>query len=248
MHIFDRPRPASSVPPATSNHSSADVARIRSSIRPIYPYSIVPGGVRSADDVAQAMRRDPVVAEHYAKVRPEDLREERVEQPTLVHASYRIGDKVFWTKRTLGLHPGEKVLTDGKTTIRERCGNLLTVEPLAPALMDEPAAPEFDVVLSPWTPGAGYTLGSPPVFFDPPDPPDPGDPVVGPVPPLVPPSGPPSGRPLGLSSDPPSDPSIGTHTLDAPLPVPEPSTWILLSLGLIIVIARSLATRRTGQQ
>lgn len=152
---------------ATARAASADPAR-QSPVRPIYRYSIVQGGVRSADEVAQAMRRDPVVADHYAEVRTADLREERVEEPTLVHASYRIGDKVFWTKRLLRLQPGEKILTDGTTTIRERCGNLLTTEPLGPsdaALIDEPLAPEFDVAVAPWAPGAGYTLESPPALL-----------------------------------------------------------------------------------
>jgi len=30
--------------------------------QPIYRYSVVPGGVRSAEDVARVMARDPVVA------------------------------------------------------------------------------------------------------------------------------------------------------------------------------------------
>jgi len=225
MYGLDPSQPRPPVPPAVSRAVAAETARLRSAIRPIYRYSIVAGGVRSSDDVEQAMRRDPVVADHYVNVRTADLREERVDQPMFVHASYRIGDKVFWTARTLTLHPGEKVLTDGKTTIRERCGNLLTVEPLAPALMpalmDEPPAPEFDAAVAPWAPAAGYTLKSPPVFFDPPDPP-----------------GPP----------PPDDPPVRLpYTFDsAPVPVPEPSTWALLSLGLMVVIARSFARRRAG--
>lgn len=221
MHHFDRSQPAAAtLAKAVANAAAAEGQGAHRVVRPVYPYSIVAGGVRSSEEVAQAMRRDPVVADHYANVRPENLHEERVQQPVLVHASYRIGDKVFWTARKLTLHPGEKILTDGKTTIRERCGNMLTVEPLAPALIDEPDAPEFDVPVTPWTPGAGYTLESPPVFFEPPD--DPSDPPVDP-------------------------PMLIPHSVeDPPLPIPEPSTWILVSLGLVIVVARSLARRRAG--
>jgi len=220
MYRLDQPQPVVAAPAPDSRETVATVARLRSSIRPIYPYSVVAGGVHSPEDVTLAMQRDPVVAEHYVDVHPEDLREELVERPTLVHASYRIGDKVFWTARTIALHTGEKILTDGKTTIRERCGNVLTVEPLGPALMDEPAAPEFDVAVTPWTPGAGYRLDSPPVFFDPPDPPNP-----------------------------PEDPPVPVvYRVDPPVPVPEPATWVLLSLGLMAVAARSLHTRRAQSQ
>lgn len=236
LYGLDEAKPVRPVPRRASQAELAESARLRSSIRPVYPYSVVAGGVHSADEVAQAMRRDSVVADHYAGVRPENLREERVERPRLVHASYRVGDKVFWTAKKIALHPGEKILTDGQTTIRERCGNLLTVEPLAPALpalMDEPAPAEFDLPVTPWTPGAGYTLGSPPVFFDPPDPPEtPGMPGT-PNPP-IPPNNPPVPLPYNV------DPVL--------TPVPEPSTWVLLSMGLIVVIARSLAVRRARHQ
>jgi len=229
MYGLDQSQPARPALQPPSRAEIIQVASLRRSVRPVYPYSVVPGGVHSADDVAQAMRRDPVVADHYADVRAEDLREERVERSRLMHASYRIGDKVFWTARKIAIRPGEKILTDGKTTIRERCGNLLTVEPLAPALMDEPAPPEFDVPVTPWTPGAGYTLESPPVFFDPPDPPNPPEP---PSPPI-------------LRRDPPVPVPYSVDSVMTP--VPEPSTWMLLSLGLIVVIARSLAVRRARQ-
>jgi hypothetical protein len=269
---------------------TGSTAQAGSPIRPIYRHSIVAGGVRSADEVEQAMRRDPVVADHYAAVRTADLREEQVKEPTLVHASYRIGDKVFWTKRKLRLQPGEKILTDGTTTIRERCGNLLTVEPLAPALdtlIDEPLAPEFDVAVAPWTPGAGYRLGSPPALDsamppgpgNPPqfgvpiprmmsvppgapvppvsDPPVPTDPPTDPPVPTYPrvptyppvpsdPPGPPR-DPRSLPKDPPFDPPEVTPfsvTEDPPVPVPEPATWVLLSIGLVFVIVRSIGGRR----
>jgi hypothetical protein len=267
MYRIDQSHPPGNVRPANNPRVTAAAASKQSSpIRPIYRYSIVAGGVRSADEVAQAIRRDPVVADHYTNVRTADLREERVQEPMLVHASYRIGDKVFWTKRLLRLQPGEKILTDGTTTIRERCGNLLTTEPLAPevpALIDEPLAPEFEVAVAPWAPGAGYTLDSPPALQPESEPPATGNPPpvggIGPHFYYVPPGSSPPGQPdpRGLPKDPhdtpkdpPLDPPVDTPTptptvtAEPPTVVPEPGTWILLATGLLFVIGRAMASRR----
>ena len=186
--------------------------------RPVFKYSIVPGGVRSADEVIRAMQRDPVVAEHYARVVPASLRVETLPAPLSVHVSYRVGDQVFWTKKTLTLSKGEKVLTDGKTTLRERCGNILSVEPLAPALETEPAPPEFEWRIDPGAP-TGSVAGLNGILGDPP----------------APPPGPPPGTPTPFSLDPPP-----------PTVVPEPSTWVLIATGLGLGAAQVLR-RRAGR-
>jgi len=122
--------------------------------RPNFRYSIVPGGVRTPQEVMEAMR-DPVVAEHYARVKPAELRSEKLAEPMTAHVSYRVADKVYWTKKTLTLKAGEKVLTDGTTTMRERCGNLISMQPLAPSLDGaEPTAPEFEMHVAPMVPTA----------------------------------------------------------------------------------------------
>jgi hypothetical protein len=40
-----------------------------SATRPIFPYSVVPGGVRDAHELQSAAAADPVVAQHYADFR-----------------------------------------------------------------------------------------------------------------------------------------------------------------------------------
>jgi hypothetical protein len=93
------------------------------SARAVYRYSVVPGGVQTADELRQASQHDPVVATHYADF---DFRKAwvvRVKEPKLVYLSYRIGDEIFWTKKRLSLHAGETLITDGRTTARGRCGN-----------------------------------------------------------------------------------------------------------------------------
>ncbi len=275
MFYLDRhqPRPAEVVAPApVANAAASDRAGRPGSGRLVYPYSIVPGGVRSQQEVARAMRIDPVVADHYARVEPANLREQQIQAPQLVHASYRIGDKIFWTKRRLVLHPGERVLTDGSTMIRERCGNLLTIEPLAPAipaLEDEPAPAEFDAPMNPFTTagampyvtGAGDPFGmrGAPFGIQPPvgggfpvtagKPGVTGDPDPH-GPPIFPPPPPPVRYPVDDPNGPddPKDPKDPTVTPQAipPVPVPEPGTFVLVGIGAAAGLIRYARSRRAS--
>jgi len=108
--------------------------------RPVYPYSIVPGGVHDPKELERVFESDPVVASHY---RDFDFRRARVIQLTqdrTVYVSYRIGGHVYWTTKRVLLRRGEKVITDGKTTLRTRCGNQVSdtarneVSPNEPAI------------------------------------------------------------------------------------------------------------------
>lgn len=91
--------------------------------RPVYAYSLVPGGVHDPKELEQAFDRDPVLASHY---RGFDFRRARVVElaaDRTVYVSYRIAGHVYWTTKKVMLHRGEKVITDGKMTLRTRCGN-----------------------------------------------------------------------------------------------------------------------------
>jgi PEP-CTERM motif len=114
--------------------------------RPVYPYSLVPGGVHDPKELEQAFEHDPVLAAHY---RGFDFRRARLVQLTedkTVYVSYRIAGHVYWTTKKVRLHRGEKVITDGKMTLRTRCGNQVSetarqeVSPKEPpiAKMEEP--------------------------------------------------------------------------------------------------------------
>jgi hypothetical protein len=123
--------------------------------RPVYPYSIVEGGARSADELKQAIAKDPVVAAHYADFDLENTKVVRLEQPKLAHVSYRMGNAVYWTRKPLVIGAGETVLTDGVHIARARCANQLAdmpgetspVEP-AQAVLDTPL-PEAAAALQP---------------------------------------------------------------------------------------------------
>lgn len=116
--------------------------------RPVYPYSVIPGGVDSVAELKSAIDRDPVVAEHYRDFDVSKARVERLETPKIAHVSYRIGNDVYWTRKQLVLPAGERVITDGKHIARTRCGNQVADTPAvtSPA---EPAANVLDTPVPP---------------------------------------------------------------------------------------------------
>ena len=63
--------------------------------RPVYPYSIVPGGVRDAADLKWAAEHDPVVAAHYAGFDYDHARVVRLVLAQTAYVSYRMGNKVY---------------------------------------------------------------------------------------------------------------------------------------------------------
>lgn len=91
--------------------------------RQTYPYAIVPGGVYDSKELKDSMRADPVAREHYSDLHPDEMTPVRIQAPMRAYVSYRIGDKIYWTKRKINIPRGELVLTDGRNMIRARCGN-----------------------------------------------------------------------------------------------------------------------------
>jgi hypothetical protein len=108
--------------------------------RPVYPYSIVPGGITSVEELKQAMNSDSVVAAHFANFDLNKTRVETLKAPRLAHVSYRLGNEVFWTKRQLLIKAGERVLTDGKNVARTRCANQVATQPAAVSPLEPTAA------------------------------------------------------------------------------------------------------------
>ena len=91
--------------------------------RPAYPYSVVSGGVRDVQELKWAAEHDPVVASHYAGFDYDHARVVRLVLARTAYISYRIGNKVYWTRHRVSLKKGETLITDGKITARSRCGN-----------------------------------------------------------------------------------------------------------------------------
>ena len=207
--------------PAPAPAASAETAE--PPVRPIYRHSVVPGGVRSPQEIELAMQRDPVVAEHYKNIVPAEMRSERLQKPVLAHVSYRLGDKVYWTKKPVQLPANEPIMTDGTKSIRERCGNLISMDPLAPSTDEEPPPPSFDLLMDPMEfPWQLLTYVPPP---KPVAPPPPGSPFVAPPPATIGTSG------------------VAPYSNEVPMPVPEPNTLMLIGLGAAAAGAHYLRKR-----
>ena len=125
------------------------VEKTNADARPVYRYSVIPGGVRKPEELLEAMANDPVVAAHYSGIDKAKLTIGRLSEPLKAHVSYRVGDRVYWTKHKVTLQAGEQVLTDGETLVRGRCGNNISVDPLLPTLDNEPKPEVFDSIVAP---------------------------------------------------------------------------------------------------
>jgi hypothetical protein len=130
--------------------------------RPVYKYSVVPGGVRDVHELKWAAEHDPVVAAHYAGFDYDHARLVRLVLARTAYVSYRIGNKIYWTRRRISLKAGETLITDGKITARTRCANRVEEIPQQASSESEPPAEKFD---EPVSPGLGTAMASPPVPF-----------------------------------------------------------------------------------
>lgn len=238
----------------TSRHDGvAQVAFQPAKTRADYRYSVIPRGVFSAQELNVAIDSDPVVAAHYQSFDASRATLATLEHSRLAYVSYRLRDRVFWTRHAVRLPAGELVLTDGREIVRARCGNRIS------ALPGEVAADEPDPVLL-----------DTPVESDPPA----ADPVAAvaampgiPVLLLSPPavvdfddsdlSGAGTGQPVvqaQRTDDPVSqgpEPSEGSPVIITPRgprvrSVPEPSSLLLVTAGLIGIMCRRLKARQNS--
>jgi hypothetical protein len=116
------------------------------SLRPNYPYSVIPGGAYSPQELRYASGKDNVVRAHYADFHLDDARVVKLTAPRYEYVSYRIQNRVYWTGKKLRIPEGEYLLTDGVHFARTRCGNRLSDQPSGeissleppPALLSQP--------------------------------------------------------------------------------------------------------------
>jgi hypothetical protein len=208
--------------------------------RSFYPYSVIPGGARTAIELRKAVANDSIVRAHYADFAVANTRVERLDKAEAFYVSYRIGNAIFWTKNPLTIAAGELVLTDGVALARTRCGNRLSVAPAVPVSNIEPSPEALE------TPAGGVLLASIATPFELPIVP-PLATMIAPMPSPAP-SGPefPSplspffpilagGAPLppGTPVSPIAPPASGPTPPDTPpVATPEPSAALLLAAGL----------------
>jgi len=112
----------------------------------VYPYSVIPGGVRSIQSLRKAAAEDRAVARHFAKFDYNRAQLVRLAAPREVYVSYRIRDTIFWTQKRIHLPAGEMLLTDGDITARAKCGNQVS-DTAKPEVSKE--EPEEDILDQP---------------------------------------------------------------------------------------------------
>jgi PEP-CTERM motif-containing protein len=112
--------------------------------RPVYRYSVIPGGVQDAAELQRVSAQDRIVAAHFAGFDYARGRVVRLQQAREVYLSYRMGDRVFWTRKKVRLAPGEKVISDGKMVARTRCANRVSETKQAAVSPEEPPSDAFE--------------------------------------------------------------------------------------------------------
>jgi hypothetical protein len=220
--------------------------------RPAYPYSVVSGGVRDVQELKWAAEHDPVVASHYAGFDYDHARVVRLVLARTAYISYRIGNKVYWTRHRVSLKKGETLITDGKITARSRCGNRVEEVPQQATSSLEPPAIKFD---EPLVPSMGTAVTTLPIPFE-----SalnrPGLPGLGPELPLslvdpfengvwVPITPPPIPTSVcGIGNKPTKVVAGGKKGKKNPCgviggEVPEPGTWLLIASGLAAMYCKT---------
>ncbi len=228
--------------------------------RPVYPYSVVNGGVRDTSELKWAVQHDPVVAAHYAGFNFERARMVQLLMGRSAYVAYRIGNRVYWTRHRVKLQKGEVLITDGKMVARTRCANRIEEAPQQETSKAEPAVEKFE---EPIHPATGTAVANPPVVFESALLNRNGVPGLGPAPPLTlydpmnggeltPIAPPPLPSVCGFGTKkpttggtpaPPGDTGSGKKKRADPCgaggggggEVPEPGTWLLVASGLALM-------------
>ncbi|HEX4230345.1 MAG TPA: hypothetical protein VHZ07_16840 [Bryobacteraceae bacterium] len=105
------------------------IAAVVRSLRPVYPYSVIPGGVYSAKELERARSTNRLLHEHYADFNLAETHLVTTAEARYAYVSYRQGGKLLWTTHKLLIPKGETLLTDGVNFCRTRCGNRLSETP-----------------------------------------------------------------------------------------------------------------------
>jgi len=138
-----RQRHASKI--ATRYHSDQPVIGARTIARPVYPYSVLPGGAYNPRELRSKLSSDEAAARHYQRFHLAQLRSIGANFTSPVYVSYRKGNQIYWTRKPVRLTQGETLLTDGTLFARARCGNRISTTPEEPVASTDPPGDILDV-------------------------------------------------------------------------------------------------------
>ena len=125
------------------------ISAVERSLRPNYPYSVIPGGAYSPEELRKSVARDKFVKAHYADFDLESARLVTLGEDRFQYVSYRINNRILWTHKKIRVPKGEVLLTDGRHFARTRCGNRLCAVLASPVSFT--LAPLKKLVLPPFT-------------------------------------------------------------------------------------------------
>lgn len=254
--LENRTPPVLSSPVQPSNNRLVSLRDSGIEVRPLLPYSVIPGGARDTAELRSAIAHDPVVAMHYVLFDVSKTRIIRLDRDRAMYVSYRMGDHVYWTRKKLMLLKGEALLTDGEHLARTRCGNRLSDVAELPTSLREP---ERALLETPPRAMPALVMATPPELqpspigsLTPPPPESGGHLFIPPIVPIFWGSGTPE-TPL-VPLPPPRKPRKppGGPVLPPPAPppivgIPEPSTLALLGVG-IGALGLAVQRRRGNEQ
>jgi len=109
-----------------------------------YPYSLIPGGLRSVGEFREAISADSQVAAHYADFDFTRARIFTLDRDSGYYVSYRLQSGVFWTTERIFVRRGETLMTDGASLVQARSGSRLSEVPRFPVSSLEPTASELN--------------------------------------------------------------------------------------------------------
>jgi hypothetical protein len=216
----------------------AEVSPAGLSPRPVFPYSVVPGGVRDAQELQKAASSDPVVGKHYSDFRIGKARRIQLDRQVAMYVSYRRNNQVFWTRNKMMIPAGETLISDGENLARVRCGNRLSPVAEKPVAATDPDKAELETpefippMLAELLPGEGFETLL-------------GEPGAGPNPPT-----PNNGSPSSPILTPFLGPGVSSHTSTIPVPPPppvnaaEPGSLSLLFAGAVFFAVLVLTSLR----
>ena len=117
----------------------------KTSLRPVYPYSVIPGGAYSPAELKAKLASDETAARHYGSFHLAQAKIVKAGSARPVYVSYRKGGSIYWTRRPIRLTPDEALLTDGSQFARARCGNRISDTPQGPVAesLDSEPSPEM---------------------------------------------------------------------------------------------------------
>jgi hypothetical protein len=109
-----------------------------------YPFSVIPSGIASAEELREAIGSDPEVAAHFADFDITRAQALTLDRDAAFYVSYRLHSGIFWTTEKIVVRRGEIVITDGTNFMRARSGSRLSLVPCLPVSSLEPTASEMN--------------------------------------------------------------------------------------------------------